>query len=68
MSKTDQLLSALRERYTYTSRKSSEVDTIVLGYFTGLLGVLEKSDEKLMEALSFHLNDTINSNKKQGIA
>lgn len=68
MSKTDQLLNALRERYICTSRNSSEVDTIVLGYFAGFLGVLEKNDEKLMEALSFHLQDTINSNKKQGIA
>ena len=65
MSKADQLAKALRERY---GNPSPHTDAIILGYFTGFLGVLEQSDEKLMEALNFHLQDTLKYNKKQGIA
>ena len=64
MNKTDQLVEALRTRHNDNFKDHNEVDSIVLSYFTGFLGVLEKSDEKLMEALSFHLNDALKYNKK----
>ena len=64
MTKTDQLTEALRTRYNDNFKDHNEVDSIVLSYFTGFLGVLEKSDQKLADALEFHLKDTLKYNKK----
>jgi hypothetical protein len=64
MTKTDQLVDALRTRHNDNFKDHHEVDSIVLGYFTGLLGVLEKSDDKLAAALDYHLQDTLRFNKK----
>ena len=68
MKKTDQLIEALRTRFNDNFNDHNVTDTMVLGYFTGFLGVLEKSDEKLLKALDYHLDDTLKFNKKQGIA
>jgi hypothetical protein len=64
MSKTDQLIEALRTRFNDNFNDHNVVDSLVLGYFKGFLGVMEKSDEKLVEALDYHLEDTLKYNKK----
>lgn len=68
MNKTDQLTEALRTRYNDNFKDHNTIDSLVLSYFKGFLGELEKSDQKLANALEFHLQDTIKYNKKQGIA
>ena len=58
MNKTDQLISVLGERFRTTfDSKYSNTDSLVLGYLRGMLGVLEQSDDKLMSALEYHIQD-----------
>jgi hypothetical protein len=57
MNKTDQLINTLSERFRTPFRDSAHVDALVLGYFKGLLGVLEHSDPKLADALDYHIQD-----------
>ena len=64
MTKTDQLVNALRERfatdaYPVTSRTT---ESLAMGYLQGMLGVLEDSDDKLNAALEYHLQDTLKYN------
>ena len=64
MKKTDQLIAALHTRFNDNFNDHNVVDSLVLGYLKGMLGVLEESDDKLMSALDFHLQDTLKYNKK----
>jgi len=65
MNKIDQLVNALRIRYFRESKKDNNyTDSLALGYLQGLLGVLEKSDDKLVAALDYHLQDTLEYNAK----
>jgi hypothetical protein len=63
MNKTDQLVNALSERFRTPFRDSAHVDALVLGYFKGLLSVLEGSDAKLAEALDYHIQDCLKYNE-----
>jgi hypothetical protein len=67
MTKTDQLINALSERFrtTYKDCTYINVDSLVLGYFRGFLEVLEGSDDKLAAALDYHLHDTLEYNNEQ---
>ena len=62
MTKTDQLVSALHKRFRNDISDPSQADVLVLGYLTGMLGVLEGSDDKLAAALEYHLQDTLKYN------
>jgi hypothetical protein len=64
MTKTDQLIEALHTRFNDNFNDHNVVDSLVLGYFRGFLGVLEGSDDKLAAALDYHLQDTLEYNKK----
>jgi hypothetical protein len=64
MNKTDQLIEALHTRFNDNFKDHNVVDSLVLGYFRGFLGVLEGSDDKLAAALDYHLQDTLEYNKK----
>lgn len=67
MTKTDQLVNALRERFATDAYPVTHPlsDSLVMGYLTGLLGVLEGSDEKLTASLDHHLHDTLEYNNEQ---
>jgi hypothetical protein len=62
MTKTDQLVNALHKRFRNDTSDPSQADVLVLGYLTGLLGVLEGSDDKLAASLDHHLQDTLKYN------
>jgi len=63
MTKTHQLVNALHERFRYNNTSDpGRADVLVLGYLTGMLGVLEGSDDKLAAALDYHLQDTLKYN------
>ena len=62
MTKTDQLVNALHKRFRNDTSDPSQADVLVLGYLTGMLGVLEDSDDKLHAALEYHLHDTLEYN------
>jgi len=57
MNKTDTLINALRNHYQVSFRDSNQVDSLVLAYLRGILGVLEQSDDKLASALEYHILD-----------
>lgn len=58
MNKTDTLVNVLNERFRKTfDSKYSNTDSLVLAYLRGVLGELEKSDEKLARALEYHINN-----------
>lgn len=65
MTKTYQLVSALHKRFRNDISDPSQADVLVLGYLTGMLGVLEGSDDKLAAALDYHLHDTLEYNNEQ---
>ena len=54
MNKTDTLVNALRNHFQATSKDVNVVDSLVLAYVRGILGELEKSDDKLSHALDYH--------------
>jgi len=54
MNKTDTLVNALRNHFQATSSDGNVVDSLVLAYLRGILGELEKSDDKLASALEYH--------------
>jgi hypothetical protein len=64
MTKTDQLVSALHKRFATDAYPVAhpQTDSLAMGYLTGLLGVLEGSDDKLYAALEYHLQDTLKYN------
>jgi hypothetical protein len=64
MTKTDQLVNALRERFATDAYPvtSHTTESLAMGYLTGMLGVLEGSDDKLAAALDYHLQDTLKYN------
>jgi len=66
MTKTDQLVNALRERFATEAYPITHPlsDSLVMGYLTGMLGVLEGSDEKLAASLDHHLQDTLEYNAR----
>jgi len=58
MNKIDTLVNVLKERFTTTfDSKYNNADSLVLGYLSGMLGELEKQDEKLARALEYHIKD-----------
>jgi hypothetical protein len=58
MNKTDTLVNVLKERFEASfSSKYNNTDSLVLAYLRGVLGELEKSDEKLARALDYHINN-----------
>lgn len=57
MNKTDTLVNVLRERFQTSLRDNNQVDSLVLAYLRGILGELEKSDERLARALDYHINN-----------
>ena len=67
MTKTDQLVNALRERFATDTYPVThpQTDSLVMGYLKGMLGVLEGYDDKLAAALEFHLHDTLEYNNEQ---
>ena len=57
MNKTDTLVNVLRDRFQASLRDSNQIDSLVLAYLRGILGELEKSDERLARALDYHINN-----------
>jgi len=58
MNKIDTLVNKLQERFKTTfDSKYSNTDSLVLGYLRGMLGELEKQDERLARALDYHINN-----------
>ena len=64
MSKTDQLVNALRERFATDAYPVAHpyTDSLVMGYLKGMLGVMEHSNDKLLDAIDYHLQDTLKYN------
>jgi hypothetical protein len=64
MSKTDQLVNALRERFATDAYPVTHphTDSLVMGYLKGMLGVMEHSNDKLLDAIDYHLQDTLKYN------
>jgi hypothetical protein len=54
MNKTERLINALRNQFQTASKDGNVVDSLVLAYVRGILGELEKSDDKLASALDYH--------------
>ena len=65
MTKTDQLINALRIRFETATQDHNYTDALTLGYLRGLLGVLEKQNHDLERALDYHLQDCLEYNAKQ---